>query len=190
LTLPNQRGFLPLGFPLASWAFAIRIWIAAIVALYLSFWLQLEAPSTAIITVAIVAEPTRGQALEKAVFRVIATIIGVAASIAITGLFSQTRGLLLMAYAGWMGLCVYVSGLLDGNRAYAAVLSGYTVALLAIQQIDNPGHVFESGMARGAAIVIGILSIAIVNDLLSAPEGRASMVKRRSPLWMMSPSLK
>ncbi|OAF03493.1 hypothetical protein AYJ54_02955 [Bradyrhizobium centrolobii] len=170
MALPNQRGFLPFGFPLGSWAFAIRIWIAAIVALYLSFWLQLEAPTTAIITVAIIAEPTRGQALEKAVFRVIATIIGVAASIAITGLFSQTRDLLLIAYAGWMGLCVYVSGLLDGNRAYAAVLSGYTVALLAIQQIDNPGHVFEAGMARGAAIFIGIVSIAIADDLLSAPE--------------------
>jgi uncharacterized membrane protein YccC len=170
LTLPNQTVFLPFGFPLGSWAFAIRIWLAAIVALYLSFWLQLEAPSTAIITVAIIAEPTRGQALEKAVFRMIATIIGVAASIAITGFFSQTRDLLLIAYAGWMGLCVYVSGLLDGNRAYAAVLSGYTVALLVIQQIDNPGHVFESGMARGAAILIGIVSIAIVNDLLSAPE--------------------
>jgi uncharacterized membrane protein YccC len=170
LTLLNQRGLLPFGFSLGSWAFAIRIWIAAIVALYLSFWLQLEAPSTAIITVAIIAEPTRGQAWEKATLRVIATIIGVAASIAITGLFSQTRDLLLIAYAGWMGLCVYVSGLLDGNRAYAAVLSGYTVALLTIQQIDNPGRVFESGMARGAAILIGIVSIAIVNDVLSAPE--------------------
>jgi uncharacterized membrane protein YccC len=138
--------------------------------LYASFWLQLEAPSTAIITVAIVAEPTRGQALEKAVFRVIATIIGVAVSIAITGFFSQTRDLLLIAYAGWMGLCVYVAGLLDGNRAYAAVLSGYTVALVAIQQIDNPGHMFEAGMARGAAILIGIASLTIVNDLLSAPD--------------------
>jgi uncharacterized membrane protein YccC len=175
LTLPNQRGFLPLGFPLGSWAFAIRIWIAAMVALYLSFWLQLEAPSTAIATVAVLAEPTRGQALEKAFFRVIATIIGVAASIAITGLFSQTRDLLLLAYAGWMGLCVYVSGLLDGNRAYAAVLSGYMVALLAIRQIDDPGHVFESGMERGAAIIIGIVSTMIVNDLLSAPERHTTL---------------
>jgi uncharacterized membrane protein YccC len=175
LTLPKQGGFLPLGFPLGSWAFAIRIWIAAIVALYLSFWLQLEAPSTALVTVAIVAEPTRGQALEKAVFRVIATIIGVAASIIITGLFAQTRDFLLVACAGWLGLTVYVSGLLDGNRAYAAVLSGYTVALLSIRQIDDPGHVFESGMARGAAIIIGIVSIMIVNDLLSAPERHTTL---------------
>ena len=40
--------------------FAIRIWLAAIVAWYVSFWLSLDAPSTALVTVAIVAEPTRG----------------------------------------------------------------------------------------------------------------------------------
>jgi hypothetical protein len=138
--LPKQVRFLPLGFPVTSWAFAIRIWLGAIVALYVSFWLSLEAPSTALITVAIVAEPTRGQALEKAVFRLIATVIGVAVSIAITELFSQTRDLLLIDYAGWMGLCVYVAGLLVGNRAYAAVLSGFTVALVAIPQIDKASN--------------------------------------------------
>jgi uncharacterized membrane protein YccC len=175
LTLSKRGSFLPLGFPVASWAFAVRIWIAAILALYLSFWLQLEAPTTAIITVAIVAQPTRGEVLEKAVFRVLATIIGVVASIVITGLFSQTRDLLLIAYAGWIGLCVYVAGLLDGNRAYAAVLSGYTVALISIQQIDHPGHVFISGMQRGAAIIVGIISVAIVNDLLSAPDRHAKI---------------
>jgi uncharacterized membrane protein YccC len=188
--LPERRGFLqtvkldeivrfrPLGFPLTSWAFAIRIWLAAIVALYVSFWLSLEMPSIAIITVAILAEPTRGQALEKAAFRVIATIIGVAASIAITGLFSQTPALLLIAYAGWMGLCVYIAGLLDGNRAYAAVLSGATVGLVAIQEIDNPGRVFEAGMMRGAGILIGIASLAIVNDLLWAPDRHRKLVEQ------------
>jgi hypothetical protein len=44
------------------------------------------------------------------------------------------------------------------------------VAFIAAAQIDNPGHVFESSMARGAAIVIGVLSVTIINDLLSAPD--------------------
>ncbi|MGY3618207.1 FUSC family protein [Bradyrhizobium sp. USDA 10063] len=164
-----------MGIPLTSWAFAIRIWLAVILALYVSFWLQLQMPSTAIITVAIIAEPTRGQALEKAIFRVVATIMGVSVSIAITALFSQTRDLLLIAYASWMGLCVYVAGLLDGNRAYAAVLSGYTVGLVAIREIDNPGHVFEVGMMRGAGIFIGIVSLTIINDLLLAPDRHAKL---------------
>ena len=158
------------GMPASSWAFAIRIWLAIVVALYVGFWLELEAPSSAALTVTILALPTRGQVLEKAVFRLIATVLGVAASIAIVGMFVQTGILLLVAFAAWLGICVYAVGLLDGNRAYAAALSGYTLAFIAVQQIDNPQHVFESAMARGAAIVVGVLAITIVNDLLDAPD--------------------
>ncbi|MDL2410101.1 FUSC family protein [Rhizobium calliandrae] len=154
----------------SSWSFAIRVWLAMILALFVSFWLQLEAPASAAVTVGILAEPTRGQALDKAGFRLLGTIVGVAASIAITGLFSQERDLILAAFAVWLGICVFAAKLLDGYRAYAAVLSGYTVALIATQQIDNPQHVFESAMARGAAIAVGILSIAVVNALMFAAD--------------------
>jgi uncharacterized membrane protein YccC len=170
------------GVPLGSWAFGIRIWVAVVVALAASFWLELEAPSTAAVCVAILAAPTRGQALDKACYRVLATIIGVVAALAITAVFSQTRDLLLAAFAGWLGLCVYVSGLLDGNRAYAAVLSGYTVALVAIQQTDTPQNVFETGMARGAAIAVGIVAIAVVNDLLAAPDNHLQLASRLTVL--------
>jgi uncharacterized membrane protein YccC len=158
------------GVPVSSWALAIRVWIGVVVALYAGFWLQLETPYSAAITVAILALPTRGQALEKAGFRLMATVIGVAASIVIVGVFSQARDLLLLAFAAWLGLCVYAAGLSDGNRAYAAVLSGYTVALVAIQQIDTPQLVFDSAVARGGAIVVGIAAIAVVNDVLAAPD--------------------
>lgn len=121
------------GAPASAWAFGIRVWLAVVVALASSFWLELEAPSTAALTGAILAAPTRGEALHKATYRLMATWIGVAAAVAITGVFSQARDLQLAAFAGWMGLCVvYAAGLTDGNRAYAAVLSGYTVALVAI----------------------------------------------------------
>jgi uncharacterized membrane protein YccC len=158
------------GFPLASWAFALRVWIAIVVALYAAFWLQLEAASSAAVCVGILAFPTRGQAFEKAAYRFLATVIGVAVSIVLVGTLSQARDLLLLAFAAWVGLCVYVADVSDGNRAYAAVLSGYTVAIVAIQEIDAPQHLFETGMARGAAITVGIAAIAVVNDLLVAPD--------------------
>jgi uncharacterized membrane protein YccC len=170
--------------PAGSWAFGIRIWLAVVVALAASFWLELEAPASAAVTVAILAEPTRGRALEKALFRLIATVIGVMAAIVIVALFSQTRDLLLAAFAGWIGLCVYASGLLDGNRAYAAVLSGYSVGLIAIQQIDTPDQVFQSGMERGAAIAVGVAAIALVNDLLAAPDNYAELASRLAALHL------
>src|SRR6266404_1374339 len=167
-TVPRLPTFA--GFLLGSWAFALRVWIAIVAALYVAFRLQLEAASSAAVCVGILAFPTRGQAIEKAGFRFLATVIGVAVSIVLVGAFSQTRDLLLLAFAAWVGLCVYAAYVSDGNRAYAAVLSGYTVAIVAIQEIDAPQHLFETGIARGAAITMGIAVIALVNDLLAAPD--------------------
>ena len=163
--------FVFAGIPLASWSFAFRIWIAVVVALYAAFWLQLSAASSAAVTVGILALPTRGQALEKAGFRLIGTGIGVVAAIVIVGTFSQARDLLLVVFAGWIGLCIYAAGLWDGQVALdAAVLSGYTVVLVAIQRIDAPHQVFDAGVERGAAIAVGIGALALVNDLLIAPD--------------------
>ena len=139
-------------------------------ALYLAFLFELEAPASAALTVSILALPTRGQGLEKAGFRITATILGVAVCFAMIGVFAQTGALLLIVLSLWMGACVYAAGLLDGNRAYAAALGAVTVAFVAVQNLDTPQSLFDAGFARGAAIVIGILSIAVVNDLLAAPD--------------------
>jgi uncharacterized membrane protein YccC len=170
------------GAPPSSWIFAFRIWIAIVVALYVAFWLQLEAASSAAVCVAILAVPTRGQALEKAAFRSLATVIGAVVSIVLFGAFSQSRDLLLLAFAAWVGLCIYAAALTDGSRAYAAVLSGYTVALVGIQQIDTPNSVFDASMERGAAIVVGIAALAVVNDLLIAPDRHLGLVRQLAAL--------
>lgn len=140
-----------------------------VLALYAAFWLEIDGASSAATCVAILALPTRGQSFEKAAYRSLATVIGLAASIAIAGLFLQARDLFLVAYAGWLGLCVFAAGMLDGNRAYGAVLSGYTVAIVAVTKIDAPRDVFLTGMNRGAAIAIGIAATALVSDLFAAP---------------------
>src|ERR1700682_957687 len=98
------------GFPLSAWAFALRIWAAMMVALYAAFWLQLESASSAAVTVGVHALQTRGQVYQKAVYRILATIVGVVASFVIAGLFPQTRDLFVIGFAGWRGVCVCVGG--------------------------------------------------------------------------------
>jgi hypothetical protein len=58
---------------------------------------------------------------------------------------------------------------LDGNRAYSAVLSGYTVALVAVTQIDSPQNIFSAGINRGAAILVGIAAVTLISELFAAP---------------------
>ena len=158
------------GIPLGEWAFACRVWIAMMLALAAAFWLQLDNASSAAVAVAILAQPRRGQAFRKAAFRFGATIIGCAAAIVITGIFTQSRDLFVVAFAAWLGLAVYIASCYDGTRAYGAVLSGYTVAIIAVINIDQPQNVFDSATARLAVVSLGIASIALVNDVFAAPD--------------------
>jgi uncharacterized membrane protein YccC len=158
------------GLPLKRWLFALRIWGAVVLALGLAFWLQLDGASSAGVCVAILAQQTRGQALEKATYRALGTVAGGLVAIILTDVFAQARDLYVLAYSAWLGLCVFTAGFLDGNRAYGAVLCGYTVSIVATQQIDMPDHVFAGAVNRGAAIIVGITVIAFVNDLLGASD--------------------
>ena len=71
------------GAPLSAWAFGIRIWVAVVVALAASFWLELEAPPR---------PPSRsrswrrrrGVALHKTTYRLIATLIGATPAIGLS----------------------------------------------------------------------------------------------------------
>jgi hypothetical protein len=157
------------GFPLSAWAFALRTWVAMMLALYVTFWLQLENAWLAAVTVGILSLQTRGQAYQKAVYRLLMTVVGVVVSIIIAGLFAQVRDLFVIAYASWLGVCVYVGGLLDGNRAFGAVLAGFTVAFVAVTQIDSPQNIFMTGVDRGAVIAVAIAALALVNDVFLAP---------------------
>jgi uncharacterized membrane protein YccC len=157
------------GFPLSAWAFALRAWAAMMLSLYVAFWLQLENAAFAAVTVSILSLQTRGQAYQKAVYRLLLTIVGVVASIIIAGLFAQARDLFVIGYASWLGLCVYAGGLLDGNRAAGLVVAGFTLAFVAVIQIDSPQDIFLNGVERGAVIAVGIAALALVNDVFLSP---------------------
>jgi uncharacterized membrane protein YccC len=179
------------GFPLSAWTFALRTWAAMMLALYATFWLQLENPWLAPLTVGILSLQTRGQAYQKAVYRLLTTAVGVVVSIIIAGLFAQARDLFVIAFASWLGLCVYVAGLSDGNRAFGAVLAGFTVAFVAVKEIDSPQNVFMTGVDRGAVIAVGIAALALVNDVFLAPAGasvRAMPVQAAAEEWSVEPA--
>ena len=167
----------------AAWAFATRIWIAMMLALGVAFWLQLESASSAATCVAILAQPKRGQAISKAVYRLVGTLVGAAVSIVLIALFGQDRVLLLVSVAVWLGLCVFVAQYLQDTRAYGAMLSGYTVGIVALAQIDTPQDTFDAATARVAAIVLGIVAITFINDALASPSTWRSLLPNLSDAW-------
>ena len=153
----------------AAWAFALRIWLAMMLALYAAFWLQLDSASSAATGVAILAQPKRGQALSKAAYRFLGTVVGGIVAIAFMALFAQDRVTLLVAFSVWIGLCVFTAQYLQDTRAYGAMLSGYTVAIIALAHIDAPQTTFDAAVGRLAAITVAIVTITFINDALASP---------------------
>ena len=140
--------------------------MSLLIAYYVSFAVQIQSASTAGLCVAIIAQPSTGMAISKANWRLLGTLIGGVAGVAIVACFPQDRTLLLAAYALWLGVCAFAAGLLRDFRAYGAVLSGYTAGVIAIAVIDAPQTALPVALDRVAAMLIGVASVLGVNLLL------------------------
>ena len=151
------------------WSFGLRIWAALMLSLIVAFWAQIDSPASAAVTVMLLAQPLRGQALSKAFYRVVGTLIGGVVALCLVSMFGQERQLLLGGCAVWMAICAYVGTLRRGFRAYGALLSGYVVALIAISHIDAPQNAFHVTVARVSTVMIGVASIATVALLSGTP---------------------
>lgn len=156
-------------FPPGWLGFSLRSWAAICLALATAFWAQLDSPAGAAVTVMIITQPLRGQALSKALYRLIGTAMGVAASILLIACFSQDRGMMLGGCALWIAACTYVGSLESHFRSYGALLAGYTIALVAVSVIDTPQSVFDVALSRASCVAIGIASVAFVNMLTGSP---------------------
>jgi uncharacterized membrane protein YccC len=146
--------------------FGLRLWAAVCLALYIAFWLELDSPSWAGTTAAIVCQPSLGASLRKGWFRMIGTPTGGLAVVALTACFPQDRTMFLISLALWGAACAFTSTLLQNYAAYAAALSGYTAVIIASDQLGATGglngEAFTLAITRVTEIGIGIVSAGIV----------------------------
>jgi uncharacterized membrane protein YccC len=171
-TLPD---WLPRVSPQTSAAigFSIRTWLASMLALYIAFALQLDAPYWSWITVWIVAQPTPGMLLSKSLYRAIGTIAGAFFAVILIALFAQTPELFVLALALLVGGCTLASNTLTNFRAYATVLAAYTAGIVASDAIDTPTQVWFIALSRGSAILIGIASAVAVTSIFAPHRSEA-----------------
>jgi uncharacterized membrane protein YccC len=155
------------GFMPEAVGVAIRTTLALLLAYFLAFWSQLDSAATAGVCVAIVSQASPGMTLSKALYRIAGTVLGGAVAIVMVAAFGQDRTMLLAAFTLWLGACTFVAALLRDFRSYGAVLCGYTVGIIAVTGIDAPDGVVLATLNRVAAILLGVASVAVVNNLLA-----------------------
>jgi uncharacterized membrane protein YccC len=79
----------------------------------------------------------------------------------------------------WAAACSFVSTLLKNFAAYAAMLSGYTLVIIAGTSVSAPDQVFEIAISRASEICVGIVSGTLIvglTDLGDAPERLSALL--------------
>jgi uncharacterized membrane protein YccC len=146
--------------------FGLRLWAAVCLALYIAFALELDNAYWAGTTAAIVSQPHLGTSLRKGWFRLVGTIVGAVAIVALTAIFPQNRPGFLLGLALWCAACAFMATLLRNFAQYSAALAGITAAIIASDQL-NPvggpnGLAFTLAISRASEICIGIVCAGLV----------------------------
>ncbi len=172
----SWRDWLPRVSPQTGEAalYAVRTWLASLLALYIAYELQLDAPYWAWVTVWIVSQPNTGMMLSKSFYRAIGTICGAGLAVILIALFAQTPELFVLALALIVAASTVASNLLTNFRAYATVLSAYTAGIVAADAINTPDQVWFIALARASCILIGIASAVTVSAIFAPHRSEAT----------------
>jgi uncharacterized membrane protein YccC len=146
--------------------FGLRMWAAVCLALTIAFWLELDNPFWAGTSAAIVCQPMLGASLRKGWFRMVGTVVGAVAAVVLSACFPQSRAGFLICLSLWCGVCALVATVLRNFASYAAALAGYTVAIIAGDELGavggTNGDAFMLALTRATEICIGIVCAGIV----------------------------
>lgn len=164
----------------ADWIFAIRTTAAGLIAISVAYALQLEQPQWAMMTVFIVSQPVAGMVLAKGFFRLLGTLVGALAAVALTVTVSASPWLFVAILAIWIGLCTYAASLLRNPEAYGAALAGYTAAIIAMPAFGHQHLAVELAVARCSEIMLGIVCAGIASRLILPQLARDAIIQRLS----------
>lgn len=160
--------------------FACKTFVAGMLALFISFELDLINPMWSIGTVMIIANPYSGMVSSKCVYRLVGTFAGAIIALLLAPHFINTPWLFTIILSLWVGFALYVSLLDRTPRSYVFMLAGYSTAMIvynAITYIDTY-NIFDIAVARVLEISVGVIATAVVSATFF-PVHIGALIKQR-----------
>ena len=160
--------------------FAVKTFIAMMLALYIAFSLDLTYPMWAAGTVIIIAQPYAGMVSSKALYRLLGTVAGGAVAIFLTPHMIDMPILFTFVLSLWIALCLYISLLDRTPRSYVFMLAGYTTAMVACSSINSIDtySVFDMALSRVLEISVAVICSAVVSATIF-PAHLGTQLQRR-----------
>ncbi|GBR71199.1 fusaric acid resistance protein FusB [Gluconobacter kanchanaburiensis NBRC 103587] len=151
--------------------YALRTTFTSLLALGIALWMELGSPQWAALTVWMVAQGTRGRSLAKAKWHLFGMIVGVISGISLVASFPQAPLMFILLLAGGIGAFCMIGTFMPGPasmtnyRIHGMRASGFTYAIVSLDGIADPHHIFAISMARATYILLGIVLEASISGL-------------------------
>ncbi|CAG2128097.1 FUSC family protein [Cupriavidus plantarum] len=173
-----------IGFPSArDWVFSAKVFAAAMLALYIALAFALPRPYWAMATVYLVSHPLTGATRSKGAYRVVGTLLGAVAAVALVPPLVDSPTLLMGAIAFWVGTLLYLSLMERTPRSYVFLLAAYTLPIVALPAVNDPLQIFDLAVARVEEICIGIVCASVIGSLVF-PARVASALHAQTTVWL------
>ena len=172
---------------LNDYMFSVKTFIAAMLALYVALAINLDRPYWAMATVYVVSHPLTGSLRSKALYRLLGTIVGAAATVVLVPNLVDEPAWLCVAMALWTGLCVYTAVLDRTPRSYVFQLAGFTAALIGFPAVTTPDAVWDIAVSRVEEVWLGIICATVVGAVVF-PRPLAPILSARILAWVTDAS--
>lgn len=166
-----------------QWLFSLKAFAAAMLALYIALSFGLPRPYWAMATVYFVSNPLTGATRSKAAYRVAGTVLGATAAVVTVPQLVNMPIVLMGAIGLWIVVLVYLSMLQRSPRSYVFLLAAYTLPIVALPAVMQPGEIFDIAVARIEEIVIGIVCAGLVGAIVF-PAKVAPALRERVRVWL------
>lgn len=166
-----------LGLDRQSLGTALRLALAAIVSLSIAAMLHIENAYWAAMPTWVLLQATRGQFIERGVFRIFGTILGAAVGFGL--ILVPVDPLVQCALlALWIAFCASLVQILRGMHSYWALMAGMTAPIVLVPSamaLDEPLHI---AFARVECTLIGVIVVALVSGLSTPAASREAFYRR------------
>ena len=146
--------------------FSLKTFAAALIALFIAFWLGLDDPRWSLLTVYVVSQPDSGLVIAKSFYRLLGTIGGVLITVALVFGLAQYGELFVASLCVWIGVCNFAARATRNFASYGIQLAGYTLAIVGIPAALNPAGAYPLVLARFTEIALGLGCAALVSRLV------------------------
>ncbi|MFZ5784418.1 MAG: FUSC family protein [Pseudomonadota bacterium] len=146
--------------------FSLKTFAAAILALLISYWLEVKEPQWSVITAYLVAQPLVGAMWAKSAYRIAGTVVGSAFAIFCVGLLAQAGPLFILVMALWIGACAFGATLTRNYASYGFALAGFSAPMIAFESMAAPALGWSLAVDRTTEVILGIVCAGFVHALV------------------------